>query len=410
MTASVTTAAEQPRGGTAPDRTAFAVLFAISFSHLLNDLIQSLIPAIYPILKDTLRLDFSQIGLITLTFQLTASVLQPFIGFYADKRSRPYSLAFGMGMSLLGLLLLSAAQSYAVLLLAAALVGLGSAIFHPESSRVARMASGGRFGLAQSVFQVGGNAGSALGPLLAAFIVVPRGQTSIAWFSLAALLAIIVLVRIGGWYKRRVLVTAGKAALKRETGTTLPRRTILVSIVILMILVFSKNFYTASLTNYLSFYLIDRFGLSVQQAQAYLFVYLGAVALGAVLGGPVMDRVGRKYVIWFSILGALPFTLALPYVGLVWTGVLLVLVGLIMSASLSAIVVYAQELVPGRVGTMSGLFLGLSFGMGGLGAALLGELADRTSIGFVYQVCAYLPAIGLVAALLPSMKPAEPNR
>jgi FSR family fosmidomycin resistance protein-like MFS transporter len=391
----------------ANDGTAVAVLVAISLSHLLNDIIQSLLPAIYPILKDAYDLDFGQIGLLTLTFQVTASLLQPVVGFQTDRRPMPYSLPIGMGVSLLGLLLLSVSSSFAVLLFAAALVGVGSAVFHPEASRVARLGSGGRHGFAQSVFQVGGSTGSALGPLLAAFIVVPRGQGSVAWFSVAALMAMVLLCYVGGWYKQHLSAPRAKA----HRGNNRPissRRHVAFAIAILVALVFSKNFYTASITSYYTFYLIEKFHLSVQSAQVYLFLFLGAIAAGTLIGGPIGDRIGRKYVIWFSVLGVLPFTLALPYVDLFWTGVLSVVIGLILASSFPAIIVYAQELVPGRTGMISGLFFGLGFGMGGLGAAVLGQLADATSIAFVYEVCAFLPAIGLLAAFLPNVRAAAP--
>jgi MFS transporter, FSR family, fosmidomycin resistance protein len=393
------TTAQQP---SAASRTVVPVLIAISFSHFLNDLIQSLIPALYPLLKDSFRLDYGQIGLITLTFQLTASLLQPLVGLYTDQRASPFSLVIGMGFSLVGLVLLSQAGSYPVLLLAAALVGVGSSVFHPESSRVARMASGGRHGFAQSVFQVGGNAGSALGPLLAAFIVVPRGQASIAWFSLVALLAMVVLFQVGRWYQGRVLAAKQRPS-RPAMGGTLSRKKVILSVAILVALVFSKQVYTVSLSSYFTFYLIDRFQLSIQTAQVYLFVFLGSLAVGTLAGGPVGDWIGRKYVIWGSIVGVLPFTLALPHANLFWTGVLVVLIGLILASAFSAILVFAQELVPGRIGLIAGLFFGLSFGLGGLGAAGLGELADLTSIAFVYQVCAVLPVIGLLTYFLPNV-------
>ena len=385
------------------EETAFAVLGAISFCHLLNDMVQSLIPAIYPILKDGFHLDFGQIGLITLMFQVTASLLQPVVGFYTDKKAEPYSLAAGMGFTLIGLLLLSVAPNFGVLLWAAALVGMGSSIFHPESSRVARMASGGQHGLAQSVFQVGGNAGASLGPLLAAFIVLPHGQGSIAWFSAAALLGIAVLIAIGSWYKQRTALQKQKKQTHAEAKPALPSRKIFISIVVLVALIFSKYFYLASLTSYYTFYLITKFHVGVQSAQLHLFLFLGAVAAGTLIGGPVGDRIGRKYVIWCSILGILPFTLILPYVNLFWTSVLTVVIGLVLASAFSAILVYAQELVPGRIGLISGIFFGLAFGMGGIGAALLGKLADVTNINFVYHVCSYLPAIGLLTAFLPDL-------
>jgi FSR family fosmidomycin resistance protein-like MFS transporter len=382
--------------------TAYAVLFAISFCHLLNDTMQALLPALYPVLKSAFDLDFGQIGLITLTFQLTASLLQPAVGFYTDHRPQPYSLVAGMGFSLAGLLVLSIAPSFPLLLLSAALVGMGSAVFHPESSRVARMASGGRHGLAQSLFQVGGNTGSALGPLLAAFIVVPRGQRSVAWFSAVALAGMIILSRVGAWYNAH----RRSAAKARSTirPHDLPRGKVVGALAILLILVFSKNVYLASISSYYTFYLIERFGLSVQSAQLHLFLFLGAVAAGTIIGGPVGDRLGRKWVIWASILGVLPFTLALPYVNLFWTGVLSVVIGVILASAFSAILVFAQELVPGRVGMVSGLFFGFAFGTAGIGAALLGDLADRAGIDLVYRLCSYLPALGLLTAFLPDIE------
>ena len=404
MSTTTQTPAVQP-ATRAAEGTVFAVLLAISFSHMLNDMIQSLLPAIYPILKETYRLDFSQIGLITLTFQLTASLLQPLVGIATDRKPMPFSLPVGMGLTLVGLLLLSRAGSYPLLLLAAGMVGLGSSIFHPESSRVARMASGGKHGLAQSVFQVGGNAGSALGPLLAVYIVVPHGQGSIAWFSLAALLAMAVLGGVGLWYHRTQAAQRGR---KRAVGLTdrvaLSRRQVGFSIAILIALLFSKFFYVASLNTFYTFYLIGKFHLSVQDAQIHLFIFLAAFAVGVLIGGPIGDRIGRKYVIWVSILGVLPFTLMLPYANLFWTGVLTAIIGLVLASASSAILVYAQELVPGRVGMIAGLFFGLAFGLGGLGAAVLGWVADLTSIDFVYRICAFLPAIGLLTALLPDVE------
>jgi FSR family fosmidomycin resistance protein-like MFS transporter len=373
---------------------------------MLNDLIQSLLPAIYPILKDNYRLDFGQIGLLTLTFQMSASLLQPLVGTFTDRRPQPFSLVVGMGFTLIGLLTLSQAHSYSLLLLGAALVGMGSSVFHPESSRVARMASGGQHGLAQSVFQVGGNAGTALGPLLAAFIVVPFGQGSIAWFSAVALLAMLILFAVGRWYRDRLVELKAKPKAAPKTSPV-SRRRIAVSITILMLLVFSKNFYMAGLTSYYTFYLIAKFQVSVQDAQVYLFIFLGAVAAGTLLGGPVGDRIGRRYVIWISILGVLPFTLLLPYAGLFGTAVLSVIIGVVLASAFSAILVYATELVPGRVGMIAGLFFGLSFGMGGLGAAALGYLADATSIETVYKVCSFLPAIGLLAYFLPKIEKAR---
>jgi FSR family fosmidomycin resistance protein-like MFS transporter len=390
--------------------TTFSILAAISFSHLLNDMMQSVIPAVYPILKNSYRLDFGQVGLITLTSQLTASLLQPIVGLYTDHRPTPYSLPVGMGFTLLGLVALSIAPSFAMILFAVALVGIGSSVFHPESSRIARMASGGQHGLAQSLFQVGGNFGSSLGPLLAAFVVLPAGQRSIAWFGLAALLAIIVLIRVSSWYRAHAKGAQELQAGTRERNTTLSPRRIAASMAILIALIFSKYFYLASLSSYYTFFLIAKFHVSVRTAQIYLFMFLGAVALGTIIGGPIGDRIGRKYVIWCSILGVLPFTLLLPYASLFWTGFLSVIIGLVLASAFSAILVYAQDLVPGKVGTISGLFFGLAFGMGGIGAALLGELADVTSIDFVYRVCSFLPLIGLLTAFLPNVEPARIRR
>jgi len=381
-------------------RTAFPILAMLSICHLLNDLIQSLLPAIYPLLKQSFALDFGQIGLITLTFQLTASLLQPFVGIYTDKRPMPYSLAIGMGFTLGGLLLLSQATTFPVLLLSAALIGSGSSVFHPESSRVARMASGGQHGLAQSLFQVGGNVGSASGPLLAAFIVMPRGQGSVAWFAIAALVAIVLLARIGGWY--RMHIRAHRAAGIAQRASRLPRRTVVATLFVLGVLIFSKYFYLASISSYYTFYLMQKFQLGAQDAQLHLFAFLGAVAAGTLVGGPVGDRIGRRYVIWGSILGVLPFTLLLPHANLFWTTVLTIVIGLILSSAFSAIIVYAQELVPGRTGVIAGLFFGFAFGMGGLGAAVLGELADHIGIEAVYGICAWLPALGLFAWFLPN--------
>jgi MFS transporter, FSR family, fosmidomycin resistance protein len=382
-----------------------AILISLSVCHLLNDMNQSLVPAMYPILKDTYHLDFGQIGLITLAFQLTASMLQPVVGLVTDRRPQPYSLPIGMGSSLIGLLLLAVANSYFTILCAAALVGLGSSVFHPESSRVARMASGGRHGFAQSLFQVGGSTGSAIGPLLAAFIVVPRGQGSIAWFSAAALLAIFLLTNVSLWYSRNMKPrSAGGVSARGTAYTVLSRKKVLGAIAILIALLFSKNVYTSSLSSYYTFYLIQKFGLSVQSAQIHLFVFLGAVAAGTFAGGPIGDRFGRKPVIWFSILGAFPFALMLPYASLFWTGVLSVAIGLILASAFAAIIVYAQELVPGRVGLMAGMFFGFSFGLGGLGAAVLGQVADWTSIDTVYRLCSFLPLIGLLTAFLPNIE------
>jgi FSR family fosmidomycin resistance protein-like MFS transporter len=393
------TATRQPA-----DQTTFAILFAVSFCHLLNDMMQALLPAIYPTLKETFSLNFSQIGLITLAFQLTASLLQPAVGLFADRRPMPFSLPFGMVFTLVGLVVLSLAQSYGVVLAAAALVGLGSSVFHPESSRVARMASGGRPGLAQSLFQMGGSIGSALGPLTAVLFVTRWGQRSIAWYSLVALLAIFVLWNVGVWYKTHGLTRMKQVTRLAKANADLTPRGVVFAVCILLTLIFTKFFYLASITSYYTFYLIQTFHVSVENAQLHLFVFSAAVAVGTFAGGPLGDRFGRKYVIWFSILGALPFTLALPHADLFWTGILSVLVGLVISLAFSAIVVFGQELMPGKVGLVAGLFFGFSFGMGGLGAALLGRLADVTSIGFVYLVCSFLPLLGLLTALLPKVE------
>jgi len=385
-------------------KTAFNILGAISVCHLLNDMLSSLLPSIYPLLKDSFHLNFAQVGLITLTYQITASLLQPLVGFYTDKKPMPYSLPVGMGLTLLGLLFLSIAGSFVTLLMAAALVGTGSSVFHPESSRVARMASGGQHGLAQSLFQVGGNTGLSIGPLMAAYIVMPRGQTSIAWFSVVALAGMLILGKVSGWAIRN-RTQVKQSGADHEHGPNLSSGRIVLSIAVLMALLFSKFVYLASLTSYYTFYLMNKFHVSVRSAQIHLFVFLGAVALGTIIGGPVGDRIGRKLVIWCSILGILPFTLALPYASLFWTEILSVLIGLILASAFSVIVVYAQELVPGRVGMISGLCFGFAFGMAGLGAAVLGELADRTSINFVYTVCSFLPALGLLTAFLPNLEP-----
>jgi MFS transporter, FSR family, fosmidomycin resistance protein len=387
-----------------------SILGAIAFSHLLNDMMQSLLPAIYPMLKTSFKLDFGQIGLITLAYQLTASLLQPVVGLYTDHRPQPYSLVAGMSFTLTGLLLLSRAATFPMLLVAAALVGVGSSVFHPESSRVARMASGGHHGFAQSLFQVGGNVGSAIGPLLAAFIVLPFGQSSIAWFSLAALAGIIVLWNVGGWYRTRPVIAA---PAREESGdhnagrVELSPARVRLALAILMALIFSKYFYLASLSSYYAFYLISKFHVSVQSSQIHLFVFLGAVAAGTIIGGPIGDRYGRKLVIWCSILGVLPFTLMLPYANLFWTEILSVIIGVVLASAFSAIIVFAQELVPQKFGMISGLFYGLAFGVGGIGAAFLGQLADHTSITFVYHVCSFLPAVGLLTGFLPNMKAAD---
>lgn len=382
-----------------------AILLAVSFSHLINDTIQAVLPAIYPLLKHEFALTFTQVGLITLTFQATSSILQPLVGFLADRHPAPFSLAVGMVLSLLGLALLAVAGTYFFLLVAAGLVGLGSAIFHPEASRVARLASGGQHGLAQSIFQVGGNAGTSFGPLLAAAIVIPRGQLHVAWFMIAAFVGVVILSRVGHWY--RACLAAGSAVAVPKAGkfrTVLPRGEIIRGVLVLMALIFSKYFYLASMTSYYTFYLIHKFGASIQESQVMLFVFLFSVALGTIVGGPVGDRFGRKVVIWVSILGTAPFALLLPQVSIVWVGVLSVPIGLILASAFSAILVYAQELLPGRVGLVAGLFFGFAFGMGGVGSAVLGALADHTSIEFVFSVCAYLPLIGLLTYFLPDTR------
>ncbi len=387
----------------AAGRTAFSVLAAISFCHLLNDMMQSLLPALYPMLKTSYALSFGEIGILTFTYQITASLLQPLIGRYTDSKPRPYSLATGMAFTLAGLALLASARTYPLLLFAAAMIGTGSSVFHPESSRVARMASGGRHGLAQSVFQVGGNLGSAIGPLLAAFIVLPHGQTSVLWFSCAALLGIFVLLNVGHWYKLHGMARLKPRASGAGAHAAPTQRQVVVALSVLLALIFSKYFYLASLTSYYTFYLITRFHVSVQASQVYLFVFLGSVALGTILGGPVGDRIGRKYVIWGSIVGVLPFTLLLPHANLLWTAVLTVPIGLILASAFPAIIVYAQELLPGRTGTVAGLFFGFAFGMGGIGAAVLGKVADSYGITLVYEICAFLPIIGLLAGFLPDL-------
>lgn len=386
--------------------TAIGVLGALTASHLINDMMQSLILALYPILKGEFQLSFAQIGLITLTFQLTASFFQPLVGLYADKHPTPYALPMGMGSTLCGLLLLAFAPNFGAVLVAAAFVGIGSAVFHPESSRVARMASGGRHGFAQSMFQVGGNTGSAIGPLIAALVIAPYGQRSIAWFALAALLGIFLLLKVSGWYAANRVSASAARSIRRE-ASPYSRRVVLGAIAVLLILIFSKYFYIAGLSSFYTFYLIEKFGLSVQSAQMHLFLFLLASAAGTLVGGPVGDRVGRKPVIWASILGIAPFTLVLPYVDLFWTTTLTIVIGFMLSSAFSAILVYAQELMPGKVGMVSGLFFGFAFGMGGLGAAVLGILADHTSIDFVYRAIAWLPLLGVVAILLPRSRRAE---
>ena len=385
--------------------TRYKVLGAISLSHFLNDLLQSLIVAIYPLLKGNYDLNFTQIGLLTLTYQITASLLQPLVGLYTDKHPQPYSLVFGMGATLLGLLLLSCAPTFPLLLVGAAVVGIGSSIFHPESSRVARMASGGRHGLAQSIFQVGGNGGTSMGPLLAALIVLPLGQGSLAWFSVLALLAMALLYKVGHWYSHQQRT---RPAVLQRPVSPLPRRHVIQAISVLLLLVTSKYFYLASLTSYYTFYLMEQFAVSARSAQLHLFVFLFGVAAGTVLGGPIGDRIGRKRVIWFSILGVSPFTLLLPHADLFWTTVLSFIIGFILASAFSAIVVYAQELLPGRIGTVSGLFFGFAFGIAGVGAAILGNLADHHGIATVYQICAYLPLAGVITLFLPNLPTHRP--
>ncbi len=408
MTAAQAPAAAASASTASANGTTFAVILSLSFCHLLNDMMQSLVPALYPILKDSYALSFGQVGMITLAFQCTASMLQPVVGLYTDRKAQPYSLMVGMGFTLIGLLLMSRADSYPSILLAAALIGMGSSVFHPEASRVARMAAGGRYGLAQSLFQVGGNMGSAAGPLLAAFIVVPRGQHSIVWFSGAALIAMTVLFQVGGWYGRRRAMQKPAARGKASTAAALPRARVIGAVAVLVALLFSKNVYSASLGSYFTFYLITKFGVTVQTAQFYLFAFLVGIVAGTIAGGAVGDRIGRIPVMWFSILGALPFALMLPYASLLWTGVLAVAVAMIMASAFSAILVYAQELMPGRVGLVAGMFFGFSFGLGGLGAAALGQLADATSIETVYKLTPFLLLLGLLTAFLPR-QPGEPR-
>lgn len=383
-------------------KTTYAVIFAVAFCHLINDVMQSLLTAIYPILKQEHGLDFVQVGLLSFTFQVTASLLQPIIGVQTDRRPQPYSLAVGMGFTLVGLVMLGFAEDYWLLLAGAAAIGLGSAVFHPESSRVARLASGGRYGFAQSTFQVGGNAGAALGPLLAAFVVLPRGQSAVAWFAFAALIGMLVLGRVGQWYAARLREAAKRQAPAR--GLIFDRRTTGVALVVLVLLTLSKNAYTASIVNYFTFYLIEKFGVDVQTSQIMLFLYLAASAVGVYLGGPIGDRFGAKFVIWFSILGALPFALALPYADLTWAIVLVMVIGAVLSSAFPAIVVFGQELMPGRVGMVAGMFFGFAFGIGGIAAALMGALADARGIDFVFQVTSYLPLFGLLTVFLPDMR------
>ncbi|MFS2185444.1 MFS transporter [Mucilaginibacter sp. Mucisp84] len=384
--------------------TVYSILFTISLAHFINDMLQSVIPSIYPLIKQRFSLNFTQIGLITFTYQITASILQPFVGLYTDKKPKPYSLAIGMGFTLSGLLLASFAGNFYIMLMAVSLIGIGSSIFHPESSRVAHLASGGKKGLAQSIFQLGGNAGSAIGPLLAALIVIPYGQSNVIWFCLIAFAGILVLLRIAKWYAERLSFNAKNKNAKETVQLNISKRRVIFSLGILLVLIFSKYFYLASITSYYTFFLINKFHLSIQQSQIYLFMFLGSVAAGTLFGGPLGDRFGRKYIIWISILGVAPFTMLLPYVSLFWTGVLSVFIGLILSSAFSAILVYATELVPGKVGLIAGLFFGLAFGMGGLGSAVLGKVADMTSINYVFKICAYLPLIGIFTGLLPNIE------
>ena len=385
-------------------KTVYPILFAISISHLLNDALQSIIPAIYPVVKDTFRLNFAQIGLITLSFQFSASIFQPFIGWYTDRKPQPYSLAIGMGFTLFGLILLSFAPRFSILIIAVAMVGVGSSIFHPEASRMAYLASGGRRGMAQSIFQLGGNFGSSIGPLLAALIIVPYGQKNIIWFTLLALLAILILINIGGWYKRKIKIKAKRPNQELINVNHFPKSTLIFSVFILLILIFSKYIYLSSMTTYYTFYMIQKFGVSVQDSQVYLFIFLFSIAAGTIIGGPLGDKFGRKYIIWGSILGVAPFSILLPYANLFWTVILTIPIGVILASAFSAILVYAHELFPGKVGMVSGLFFGFAFGMAGIGSAVLGGIADRTSIEYVYKICAFLPLIGLITAFLPNIK------
>lgn len=387
-------------------QTVYRILFAISFAHLLNDMMQSVIPSIYPMIKENYQLSFSQIGWITFTFQLTASLLQPFVGHYTDRNPKPYSFAIGMLFTLSGMVLLASASSYPGLLLAVALVGTGSSIFHPEASKVAYFASGGKRGLAQSIFQIGGNTGSAIGPLLVAAIVIPAGQRHVLWFLVAASLGILVLMRVGNWYKTHLFVRASNKHHLQEKKPTLSKQRVIASIVILLLLIFSKYFYLTSITSYYTFYLIQKFNLSVQQSQFHLFLFLASVAVGTLAGGPLGDRFGRKIIIWVSILGIAPFTLMLPHANLFWTSVLSIIIGVIMASAFSAILVYAQELLPGKIGLVSGLFFGFAFGIAGIGSALLGKLADYAGLATVFELCAYLPLLGIITAFLPNLKKA----
>ncbi|KQB39203.1 MFS transporter [Flavobacterium aquidurense] len=385
-------------------KTVYSVLFSIAFAHLLNDLMQAVIPATYPILKENFSLSFTQIGLITFVFQLTASLLQPFVGLYTDKKPKPYSLVISMIFTIVGLGLLSFASSFWMILVSVAFVGIGSSIFHPEASRVAFLGSGGKRGLAQSIFQLGGNAGSAIGPLLVALVVAPHGQSYVIWFVIAGVIGILILSRIALWYENHMALRAAKKSGLEEEKVLLSNKKITISIIVLLLLIFSKFFYMASMSSYFTFYLMSKFSMSVQDSQLYLFIFLASVAAGTLIGGPLGDHFGRKYIIWFSILGAAPFTLLLPYANLFWTGILAVIIGIIIASAFSAILVFAQELKPGKVGMISGLFFGFAFGMGGLGSAILGYVADQTSIEYVYKVSSYLPLIGVLAYFLPNIQ------
>ena len=387
------------------NNTAFSVLLAVSFMHLSNDTLQSLIPAIYPLVKKSLDLNFSQIGLITLVFQMASSLFQPVIGWYTDKKPLPYSLPIGMFSSLCGVILLSYAHTFSMVLIAVALTGIGSSVFHPEASRLAHMASGGKRGLAQSIFQVGGNFGSSLGPLLAALLIAPYGQSNLIWFALLALLTILLMLRVSHWYKNNLhrLKPIEKPKTSKN-AVPLSKNKIKWALAVLLILIFSKYIYLASLSSYYTFYLIHKFGVSIQHSQYFLFLYLFAAAAGTLLGGPIGDRIGRKYVIWISILGTAPFALAMPHLNLLWTAVFSVCIGFILSSAFSAILVYAQELMPGKVGMIAGFFFGFAFGVAGIGSALLGKLADSTSIEHVYFICSFFPLIGLITAFLPNIE------
>jgi FSR family fosmidomycin resistance protein-like MFS transporter len=391
----------------AASTTVLPILLAVSGAHFLNDTMQSVLLSIYPLVKEPLALDFVHIGIITLVFQLTASVLQPLIGLYSDKHPQPFSLPFGMASTFLGMLVLALAGGFGTMLLAAALIGIGSSVFHPEASRVARLASGGRYGFAQSLFQVGGNTGQAIGPLLVALVVIPNSQLHAAWFALAAVMGVVLLQRVGVWYRDH-LAARPQGRTAKPIASPVPRGKVITAVSILLALTFSKNFYMAAFASYYTFFLIERFGVSVQSAQLHLFLFLGATAAGTIIGGPIGDRIGRQPILWISILGALPLSIALPFVSLLWTDILAVLIGIIMASAFPAIVVYAQELLPGRVGMIAGLFFGFAFGMGGIGAAVIGWLADATSIQLAFRLCAALPAIGLLVAFLPNLDRKQP--